>query len=76
MPLHDAIGRFDDAHVVRMLTLWFAVATFLEVASDGGSAVETAVGVVALLLLWAIPIHLLVALLLTVDGATGETTTE
>ncbi|MFC7097016.1 hypothetical protein [Halobaculum marinum] len=76
MSLHDAVGRIDDAHVVRLLTLWFAVATFLRVASDGGSTAEAVVGFVALLLFWGIPIHLLVTLLLAVDVAIGGSATE
>jgi hypothetical protein len=48
---------------VRVATLWFVVLIFLQTSSGNDGPVMTAIGIIALGLLWGIPLYLLRELL-------------
>jgi hypothetical protein len=52
----------NEAEFVRILTLWFVVLIFLRMPSGSNGPVSMAVGVVSLVLLWALPLYVLVNL--------------
>jgi len=59
----------DDSSLVRLLTLWFVVLTFIQTGSGGGNAVISAIGIFALLLAYALPAVILARL---VERFVGE----
>ena len=52
----------DRPEAVRLLTLWFATAAFLQTTSGPSNAVVTAASFVALGVLYVVPVLLLAAL--------------
>ncbi|AHZ21588.1 hypothetical protein E6P09_09730 [Haloferax mediterranei ATCC 33500] len=50
----------DKTEIFQALTLWFVVLIFLQTTPSQSGVVHTVIGVVALALMWVIPIYLFV----------------
>lgn len=64
----------EDLPIIQLLTLWFVVLIFLQTGSGGGGPLVTAIGIVAVLLLYAIPAIVLLDVVgrFTSDGEEGD----
>ncbi|QWC18334.1 hypothetical protein [Halorubrum sp. 2020YC2] len=49
-----------DTRIIQLATLWFAVLIYIQTGSGGGGAVNLAVGVIAILLAYILPLTLVI----------------
>jgi len=50
----------DDTPVIQLVTLWFVVLIFIQTGSGGGGALNMAIGIIAILLMYIIPLALII----------------
>jgi len=54
----------DDISITQLVTLWFVVLIFIQTSSGGGSAVNMAIELVAILLMYILPLTLVILIVL------------
>ena len=54
----------DDTRIVQVATLWFVVLIYIQTGSGGGGAVNMAIGFIALLLMYILPLTLVIFVIL------------
>ncbi len=50
----------DDISITQLVTLWFVVLIFVQTGSGGGSAVNMIIGIVAILLMYILPLTVVI----------------
>jgi|GEM_PF-3414316 len=56
----------DDTRIIQLVTLWFVVLIYLQTGSGGGGAVNMAIGFIAILLAYILPLTLGITLVIFV----------
>ncbi|SFT10321.1 hypothetical protein SAMN04488556_0150 [Halostagnicola kamekurae] len=54
----------DDTRIIQVATLWFVVLIYIQTASGGGGAVNMAIGFIAILLMYILPLTLVIFVIL------------
>ena len=58
----------DDANVIQLTTLWFVILIFIQTGSGGAGPLVTAIGILAILLAYIIPLTIIGLLVLRLLG--------
>ena len=54
----------DDTRIIQLATLWFVVLIYIQTGFGGGGAVSMAIGVIANVLMYIIPLTLVIFVIL------------
>jgi hypothetical protein len=54
----------DDTRIIQLATLWFVVLIYVQTGSGGGGAINMAIGVIAILLMYILPLTLVIFVIL------------
>lgn len=54
----------DDTRIIQLVTLWFVVLIFIQTGSGGGGAINMAIGYIAILLMYMLPLTLVIFIIL------------
>ena len=54
----------DDTRIIQLATLWFVVLIYIQTCSGGGGAVSMAIGVIAIVLMYILPLTLVIFVIL------------
>lgn len=54
----------DDTRIIQIVTLWFVVLIYIQTGSGGGGAVNMAIGFIAILLMYILPLTLVIFVIL------------
>lgn len=50
----------DDTRIIQLTTLWFVVLVYVQTASGGGGGINMAIGLVAILLMYVLPLAIVI----------------
>ena len=54
----------DGTRIIQLATLWFVVLIYVQTGSGGGGAINMAIGVIAILLMYILPLTLVIFVIL------------